>query len=165
MARVIDKAAMFGSGTPPEPGGISTTAGILVEDSGTALTNTMLSSAYAKLVAANVMPTGLALSPVMDSQVRTERAIADGQWLGPPPGLEGLVNGRLVSSALITTGPIENGIMADWSRLLIGMRLALSVRVLSELYAATGEVGFMFFSRVDFALEWPQAFCRIYNAP
>lgn len=46
----------------------------------------------------------------------------------------------------------------DWSQLLIGQRLGLTVQVLSELYAATGEIGILATWRGDVAVARPRAF-------
>jgi len=45
----------------------------------------------------------------------------------------------------------------DFSQILAGVRLELNIRPLNERYAETGEVGWLFFYRMDTSLMRPEA--------
>ena len=48
--------------------------------------------------------------------------------------------------------------MADWSQLLIGVRMGISLHVLRERYADSGEIGIVAYFRGDVQLARPAAF-------
>ena len=48
--------------------------------------------------------------------------------------------------------------VADFSNFVFFMREDMSIQMLNELYAGTGEIGFVCHMRVDTALLYPSAF-------
>jgi HK97 family phage major capsid protein len=53
--------------------------------------------------------------------------------------------------------------VGDWSQLLIGQRLGLEVRMLTERYAENGQVGLLAYWRGDVQVARPKAFA-VYRA-
>jgi HK97 family phage major capsid protein len=53
--------------------------------------------------------------------------------------------------------------VGDWSQVLVGQRMALDVRVLSERYAENGQVGLLAYWRGDVAVARPNSMC-VYRA-
>jgi len=47
------------------------------------------------------------------------------------------------------------------TEMVIGIRLALEIKVLQESYAEYGQVGFLATMRADVATYQPKAFCRV----
>lgn len=166
FALTIDKAALYGSGSAPEPLGIKNTSGITTLSMGTngaALTNfDPLVDAVGTLRDSNERGVnGIIYSP------RTERALgklkdSTDQPLNAPEYLAGI--------ARYSTNQIPNNVTqgtssaasdmftADWSQLLVGVRTDLQIQVLTERYADTGQVGILCWWRGDVAVARPAAF-------
>lgn len=165
MAAAIDSAALNGSGTDPEPLGILNSAGISAIDLGTngaPLTN------YASFIKARrVLADAAAPEPtaaiVANRDMETLDGLVDtlGQPLRRPDALSNL---RFVSTPRLpinqthgTATAASSMIVADFSTVMIAMREQLSIQLLRETFAATGELAFLAHARVDVALTYPTA--------
>jgi len=169
MARAMDRAGLMGSGTAPEPRGIKNLSGIQTVTNGT---NGASLASFANLMAAtrailNVdgpMPTAAIMAPrtlvgfgsLVDST---------GQPLERPPILRDL---QMISTSQIATNLTVGSstdatdiYMGDFSRCAFVMREAVSIQRLNELFAGTGEVGFVCHARVDFIAEYPTTLALI----
>jgi HK97 family phage major capsid protein len=83
------------------------------------------------------------------------------------------IPGMLEPVKLIATSQIPNALtvgtstdcsqifVGDFSNLFFTMREALSVQVLTELYAGTGEIGFACHMHVDVMVTYPAAFAAV----
>ena len=161
----VDRAALYGSGTDPEPRGIRNTSGITTLSmgaNGAALSNwDWAIDAVGTIRQANEEPSATIIS------TRTSRALGklkdtQGQPLRTPDYLNGVT--------LLDTGQVRNDLTqgtattaseaftADWSDLYVGVRTDLQVQVLTERYADTGQVGLLCWWRGDIVVTLPAAF-------
>lgn len=165
FAQALDYAGLRGTGAAPMPRGILNTSGIQSVANGTnglALTSyaNFFSGAQAILAANAPMPTAAIMSP--RSLIKLGgMADTTGQPLRVPTMLEGV--------KLIATSQIPNnltvGTSSDCSEIYIGdftglhfaMREAVSVQLLSELFAGTGEIAFACHVRADVVVTYPTA--------
>lgn len=166
FALTIDRAALYGSGIDPEPRGVKNTSGITIDTSFGANGSTpanydFLVNAVGAQQDQNEDPNAVILAP------RTERTIAlfkdtTNQPLRAPQMLEGLP--RYATTQVptnLTAGTSTNAsdvFVADWTKLYVGVRTQLVIRVLQERFADTGELGFLTWWRGDIAVARPKAF-------
>jgi HK97 family phage major capsid protein len=169
MAGELDRVALFGSGSAPEPRGLFNTVGVSsvsMGADGAALTNyaKMLDAIYETEISNASAPTAWVMSP------RTSRVIngltdTTGQPLNAPKAVSDIP--RLVSSAVPinqTHGAANNAspiILGDFSQLLIGVRTQLRIEVLREMFADTMEYAFLAHLRADIAVAQPKAFAVV----
>lgn len=169
MAGELDRVALFGSGTAPEPRGLFNTAGVASVSMGTnggALTDyaKMLDAIYETEINNASAPSAWVMSP------RTSRVIngltdTTGQPLNAPKAISDIP--RLVSSAVPvnqTHGTATNAspiILGDFSQLLIGVRTQLRIEVMREAFADTLEYAFLAHLRADIAVAQPKAFAIV----
>lgn len=165
FAKELDRAGLRGSGTSPEPRGILNTSGIQAVTNGT---NGASLGSYANIFSAmqsilqadGPMPTAAIMSP--RSLVKLS-GLTDttNQPIRVPPKLESM---RLVATSQIPNN-LTVGSSSDCSEIYVGdfsnvqfvMREAMSVQLLRELYASTGEIGFMCHVRADVQVLYPAA--------
>jgi HK97 family phage major capsid protein len=165
FALTYDLAALYGSGTPPEPRGVKNTAGISTASMGTngaALTSwDTLVDAVGRLQDQNEQPTGIIYAG------RTARALnklkdTTNQPLQPPEMLSGVPRfstNQVPTNLTQGTSSLASDVFtADWGQLLLGVRTRLQIQVLSERYADTGQIGFLCWWRGDVAVARPKAF-------
>lgn len=167
IAHEIDRVALRGSGTPPEPKGVKNTSGITTTILGggsngdTPANFDFLVDAIQVLRNANFEP-----SAVIDSP-RTETTLAKlkdttNQPLQAPDAVKALP--RLPTNQIgnaYTVGESTNCsevYVGQWDHLLIGMRTELRIIPLTERYADTGELGLVAWIRADIQLARPTAF-------
>jgi HK97 family phage major capsid protein len=165
----LDRVALFGSGTLPEPRGIFNTAGIGSVSMGTnglALTNfDPLIDAWQSLKDVNAPdPTAAILAPRTAAKIAKLKDLQN-QPLRKPQLIEGL---PIFSSTSVPINQTQGSssvassiIMGDFSQLLIGVRTELRIQLLRELYAANGQYAFLCYLRADIGVEHPAAFCRV----
>ncbi len=161
----LDYAALYGSGTPPEPRGIKNTTGVTVSSMGTngaALTNfDPIIDAVGALQDNNEAPNAIVMPP------RTQRALGklkDGQlrYLTPPTILDGIetyatnqLPGNLTQG---TSSAASDVVVGDFRQLIVGVRTGLTISVLEERYADQGQIAFLGWYRADVAVARPKAF-------
>lgn len=169
MASELDRVALFGSGTAPEPRGIFNTANVLAVSMGT---NGAALTGYAKILDAlyelenanSNAPTAMVMSP-RTSRVLNGLVDTTGQPLNPPEAVRAVQ--RLSSTTVPvnqTHGTATNAssiICGDFSQLLIGVRTVLRIEVLKEAFASTMEYGFLAHLRADIALAKPKSFVAV----
>ncbi|MEU1892760.1 phage major capsid protein [Streptomyces pristinaespiralis] len=165
LALELDRVALRGSGTDPEPRGLRNTSGITVTDLGAAAglaptwdhyvqaVGTVRGEEYEPNAAIHNPRTETDLSLLKDGQ---------GQYLQPPAALAALQQLTTTQVPIdLTHGTATDASEAyigDWSQLIIGMRTSFSIRPLTERYVDTGEVGFFAYLRADVAVAHPEAF-------
>lgn len=165
----LDRTGLRGSGTNPEPLGILNTQGVAAVTNGA---NGAALAGYANfftaiqsILQANAPhPTAAIMSP--RSLVKLA-SLADttGQPLRKPDMIEKL---NLLSTTAITDD-LEVGTGKDCSEIYVGdfshvnfmMREQVSIQLAKELYAGTGEVGFICHVRADVAIGYPKALAVI----
>ncbi len=169
MARELDRVGLRGTGTAPQPRGILNTSGIQAVTNGangasigTSLRYSNLISAMQAILQADApTPTAAIMSP---RSLANFGALADttNQPLRRPEVLQNL--------QFLTTSQVPNNLMvgtstdcteiyvADFRWFNFFFREQLSIQLLRERYADTGEIGFVAHSRADVAALYPAAF-------
>lgn len=168
VALALDRAALYGTGTAPEPRGVKNSTGITTQSqgaNGAALTNyDPFVDAIGTLRDNNEDATGIIYAP------RTERAInklkdTTNQPMRPPQVVEGVP--RYATNQVptnLTQGVAINAsdaFVADWAKLLVGIRTSFEIKVLTERWADFGQVAFMVWLRGDVVVARPKAFVVI----
>lgn len=165
FALKLDLAALYGSGTPPEPRGVKNTTGITTISmgaNGLALSNyDPLVDAVGTLADNNHVATGFSYPP------RTARAMAKlkdttNQPLMTPEYVRDIpkyVTNQLPVNLTQGTSSLASDIFtADWRELIVGVRHSFEIQVLGERYADTGSVGLLAWFRGDIVAARPKAF-------
>ncbi len=169
FAKKLDYTGLMGSGIAPEPTGLLNTAGVISITSGangTALTN------YSKFFEATQglldgdapMPTAAIVSP--RSLVKLGGLLdSTGQPVNVPPMLQPLkmIASSQVSNALTVGSSSDCSLIfvGDFTRLYFLMRESLSIQLLREAFATTGELAFLCHVRADIVVSYPKAFAVI----
>ncbi len=167
LAQELDRVALVGSGTPPEPRGVLGATDVQTTAHDAPLADyAVISDAIAKLWTANVEPNGLIWHP--SAAIATDKFIADGsgQPLLPPPSVAALPKYRTNQIPLTgsATPKVESVIfVGDWRELMIGMRTEARVEVSRTAPGAFENlaVAVRVYLRADIALRHPKAFCTI----
>lgn len=171
FAQEIDRVGLRGAGTPPEPTGLLNTSGIQTVTNGangasiatTAYANFI--SAIQALLAANApTPNAFIMAPrslttlagLLDSQNNARRVppiIADQPFFATSQIPINLTVGTSSDCSEIYTG--------DFTKIVYVMRERPSIQLARELYAGTGQIGFICHTRLDVAVMYPAAFAVI----
>lgn len=164
LAQELDRVALLGSGTAPEPLGVANITGISTEALGAAITNyaPMLRARTALLNENAGEPTAIIMHP------RDEGTISNfldmtGQPINAPA--------RVASVPMLTTTqiPTDGGAGSDestifvgnFSKLLIGMRQQITIEILKERYMDNLQYGLIAHLRTDIVAEHAEAFHTI----
>lgn len=171
FARELDRVGLRGTGTAPQPRGLLNTAGVQL------VTNGAAGASLATLRFANLLSGYQAIrsadAPAPTAAIMAPRtlvgfsALADttNQPMRRPPLLESM---RMLDTSQIPVN-LTVGASNDCSEVYTGdfrwtlffMRENVSIQLLTELYAGTGEIGFMCHVRADFLVIYPAAFAVI----
>lgn len=169
FAKELDRAGLRGSGTAPEPRGVLNTSGIQSVTNGangTALGSyaNIFSGAQAILQADAPMPSAAIMSP--RSLIKLGGLVdSTNQPLRVPTMLDPV--------KFIATSQIPNNLtvgsstdcseiyVGDFSRLAFMMREQMSVQLLAERFADSGQVGFLCHVRADVVVQYPAAFAVV----
>ncbi len=169
FAKELDRAGLRGSGVAPVPTGLLNTSGIQTVTNGAAgaalASYANLFSAYGAILQADgPAPTAAIMSP--RSLVKLGGLLdSTGQPIAMPAMLEPL--------KLIATSQVPNNLtvgastdcseiyVGDFSQIYFAMRESVSIQMLSEVYAATGEIGFACHVRADVVVNYPAAFALV----
>lgn len=164
LAQELDRVALLGTGTAPEPRGVANFASL----TSSGVTGAELKG-YAPLIkartalrTANSDATAFIMSPRDEGQLAGLTA-TDGQPISLPPAL---ANTPMLTTSKIPvdlgTDTDESVILAgDWRRLMIGMRSVIRVEILRERYADNLQYGFVAHLRADVAAEHEAAFTKL----
>lgn len=166
----LDRVGLFGSGTAPQPHGISGTTNVGSVDmgvNGAALTNyDPFADAISALLTANAaMPTAAIMAPrtltkiakLKDTQTNPMRV----------PDLVAKVPFLATTSVPInqthgTSNVASEVVVGDFTQLMFGIRTQLRIQVLRERFLAdNGQIGFLADLRADVQLRHPQSFCEV----
>lgn len=165
----LDRAAVFGTGADNSPTGITSTSGINEVSMGT---NGAAFSDYDKLIDA-IYELHLDNVEQVTAGIMHPRTGASMAKLKDGNGMPATVPKMVADIPLLTTtaasiaetqgiSSVASSIVyGDYSKLLIGMREEINIRVLQELYAGTGHVGILLHMRADVQLAHAAAFCRL----
>lgn len=170
MSVMLDYACFFGAGTANEPLGLANTSGIGSLSMGTnGATPTsyddLLDMLYTLELANENDPTAVIFHP---RTARTYRKLKDttNQPLDAPAPLDTLPKLTTTSVPITQTqgtaaGVCSTVLMGDFSDAILGMREVLSLQVLNQTYAGTGEIGFVAHIRADVGFTTPGSFCKL----
>lgn len=169
FAKALDYAGLRGSGAAPEPLGIKGTPGVhLITNgaNGTALAGygNFMSAAEALLTANAPMPTAAIMAP----RSLIKLAGLEDSTRQPLRKPELLANLPLIATPQIpvnlTTGTASDTseiYLGDFSKMYFLMRENLSIQLLREKFATTGELGFLCHVRADVVITHPKAFAVV----
>jgi len=157
LALELDRVALVGTGSDPQPRGVENTSGILTDAATNPITYADFSRASQAILEANHTPTGVLYGPGVWGEL--DRAEDDVfQPKRPPASWEAL--GKFVT----TQCPSDLAFTADWRQLLIGVRTDLVIEASREATHSGGsafrnlQVAVRAYMRADIALEHATAF-------
>jgi HK97 family phage major capsid protein len=169
FARELDRVGLRGSGTAPQPRGILNTAGIQSVTNGAngaslAGYANFFTGVQAILGADAPMPTAAIMHP--RSQVKLGGLLdTTNQPISIPPMLQPV---RMLATSQIpinltvgTSNDCSEIYLGDFTRCAFTLRENVSVQLLNELYAGTGEIGFLCHVRADFVCWYPAGFAVV----
>ncbi|MDI9936587.1 phage major capsid protein [Rhodococcus sp. IEGM 1351] len=162
IAVELDRVALRGSGTPPEPRGVLNTSGITTTThgaNGAAVTYDFLLDAAGTVLANGYMPSAHVVAP--RSLVSLAKAKdSQGNYLTAPAGLLPILPTRQVpvNNTVGTSTDTSEVYTGQWNMLAIGIRTGFEIRFLQERYADNNQVAFLATMRADVQLLQPAAF-------
>jgi len=164
MAVELDRVALIGSGSAPEPRGIANTSGIGTFAQDAEIANyANLSKARTGILSGNHRPTAYIMHP-RDEGSFTDLVDGDGQPLMAPRAV-GEIPMLTTTSIPVDggTGSDESTIIAgDFTRLLLGIRSDIRVEILkTSTYASNLQYTMLAHMRADVAVTHPGAFYTI----
>lgn len=170
MAVELDRVALVGTGTAPEPRGVLNQSGVTLLDhaangtaigpQGTGLGYDFLVDAVAAVRANNFEPTAQVDAP------RTEASLSKlkdstNQYVQPPPGLPPRYASKTVPTNVTTGTSTDTSYLftADWSQLAVGLRTAFNIKFLDQRYVAdTLSYAWLAYLRADIGVFQAGAF-------
>jgi HK97 family phage major capsid protein len=173
IALELDRAALRGSGTAPEPRGVLNQTSVTLTAHGTngsvigspPAAGTMgwefLVDAAATVRNNNFEPTAQIMNP------RTMQSLAKlrdttNQYIAPPTYLDGLPRLQTkqipINLTVGTSTDCSEVYTGQWDQLMVGMRLPFKLTFLKERFIDNGQYGFLAYLRADIQLSQPTAF-------
>ncbi len=165
FAKELDRVGLRGSGTNPEPLGIRGTAGI--QSIGNGANGAALASYANFLSAAQSILQVDAPAPV--AAIMSPRSLiklagltdSTNQPLAMPKMLEGwkmIATSQVPNNLTVGTSTDCSEIyVGDFSKVQFMMREQMSIQIATELFAQSGEIGFICHVRADVAVMYPKA--------
>jgi HK97 family phage major capsid protein len=165
MAVELDRVALLGTGTPPEPRGVLNQSGITSTAhgaNGTAITNyDWWLDAIGAVRAAGFEPNAHIQAPRSSTSLSKLKEATTNAYLAPPSGLLPMLTTKSVPITVTTGTSTDTSYVftADWSQLLIGIRTDFTLRFLGERYLADSlQYAFLAYLRADVQVAQPTAF-------
>jgi HK97 family phage major capsid protein len=165
MAVELDRVALLGTGTPPEPRGVLNQSGVTVTAhgaNGTAITNfDWWLDAIGAVRAAGFEPTAHIQAPRSSTSLSKLKEATTNAYLAPPSGLLPMYTTKSVPITVTTGTSTDTSYVftADWSNLLVGIRTSFNLRFLGERFLADNlQYAFLAYLRADVQLAQPTAF-------
>lgn len=167
IALEMDRAALRGSGTAPEPRGVLNQSGITTTGHG-ANGDTMANLSYNFLIDSVGAVLGNNFTPTATIEApRTEVSLGKlkdttNQYIRPPAMLENIP--RLTTKQIPTNLTVGTSTdcsevyTGQWNMLGIGIRTGFRIQFLGERFADNGQVAFLAWLRADVQLFQPGAF-------
>ncbi|WP_172327844.1 phage major capsid protein [Mangrovicoccus sp. HB161399] len=164
LAKELDRVALIGSGTAPEPRGVANTVGIGTTAHDDAISSYIpLVRARTGILSANAGPVSAIIMHPRDEGAIAEMVDTNGNPLIMPRVLEPIP--VLTTTALPIDGGVGTNessvIVGNFRHLLIGMRTNITVTVLREHFAGNMQYGLLAYMRADVAVSQPGAFHTI----
>jgi HK97 family phage major capsid protein len=160
----LDRAALRGSGTPPEPQGIRNQSGVTLTShgtNGTAITNyDWLLDAAGTVLANGFTPNAHIVAPRTVTSFSKLKESGSLAYLAPPATLLPILPTAQVPTNLTvgTATDASEVYTGQWNQCWIGIRTGFTLRFLQERYADNGQYAFLASLRADVQLAQPSAF-------
>jgi HK97 family phage major capsid protein len=165
MAVELDRVALLGTGTAPEPRGVLNQSGVTLTAhgaNGTAITNyDWWLDAIGAVRAAGFEPNAHVQAPRSSTSLSKLKEATTNAYLTPPAGLLPMLTTRSVPITITTGTSTDTSYVftADWSNLMVGIRTDFRLRFLGERYLADNlQYAFLAYLRADVQLAQPTAF-------
>ncbi|CCF83214.1 phage major capsid protein [Nitrolancea hollandica] len=164
VASLLDTTALYGSGVAPNPRGIKNVVGINTVSAGAnggQVSYGLILDAIQACMEANETPTAMLMAPRTDIGMSRLKD-GQGQPLMAPQAVNDL---RKFSTTAVpvnlTQGTANNAsdiFVADFSKLMVGIRTELAVELLRERFSDNGEYGMLVWIRFDIQTAREKAF-------
>ena len=165
MAVELDRVALLGTGTAPEPRGVLNQSGVTLTAhgaNGTAITNyDWWLDAIGTVRAAGFEPTSHIQAPRSSTSLSKLKESTTNAYLSPPAGLLPMLTTKSVPINVTVGASTDTSYVftADWSQLMVGIRTDFNLRFLGERYLADSlTYAFLAYLRADVQLAQPTAF-------
>jgi HK97 family phage major capsid protein len=165
MAVELDRVALLGTGTAPEPRGVLNQSGVTLTAhgaNGTAITNyDWWLDAKGTVLAGNFEPNAHIQAPRSSTSLSKLKEATTIAYMAPPAGMLPMLTTKSVPiNVTVGTSTDTSYIFtADWSNLLVGIRTDFRLRFLGERYLADNlQYAFLAYLRADVQLAQPTAF-------
>jgi HK97 family phage major capsid protein len=168
MAVELDRVALLGTGTAPEPRGVLNQSGITSTAHGAAGTAISTTTAYDwHLDAAGVVrgnnftPNAHIQAPRTSTSLSKLREATTSAYLTPPANMLPMLTTKSVPINLTVGASTDCSLIftAQWDQLMVGMRTDFTLRFLGERYLADNlQYAFLAYLRADVQLAQPSAF-------
>src|SRR5215211_5918913 len=165
MAVELDRVALLGSGSAPEPRGVLNQSGVTLTlhgANGTAITNyDWWLDAIGAVRAAGFEPNAHVQAPRSSTSLSKLKEATTNAYLTPPAGLLPMLTTKSVPINVTVGASTDTSYVftADWSQLLVGIRTDFTLRFLGERYLADNlQYAFLAYLRADVQLAQPTAF-------
>jgi HK97 family phage major capsid protein len=165
MAVELDRVALLGTGTAPEPRGVLNQSGVTLTDhgaAGTAISNyDWWLDAIGAVRAAGFEPNAHIQAPRSSTSLSKLKEATTNAYLTPPAGLLPMLTTKSIPINLTVGASTDTSLVftADWSNLLIGIRTSFNLRFLGERFLADNlQYAFLAYLRADVQLAQPTAF-------
>ena len=168
VALELDRVALRGTGTPPEPRGVLNTSGITTTTHGANGALIATATAYDWWLDAagvvrgnNFEPNAHIQAPRSSISLSKLREATTSAYLSPPPSMLPMLVSKQVPINLTvgTSTDCSEVYTGDWSNLMVGIRTQFNLRFLGERFLADNlQVAFLAYLRADIQLAQPSAF-------
>jgi HK97 family phage major capsid protein len=165
MAVELDRVALLGTGTAPEPRGVLNQSGVTLTAhgaNGTAITNyDWWLDAKGTVLAGNFEPNAHIQAPRSSTSLSKLKEATTNAYMAPPAGMLPMLTTKSipVNVTVGTSTDTSYIFTADWSNLLVGIRTDFTLRFLGERYLADNlQYAFLAYLRADVQLAQPTAF-------
>jgi HK97 family phage major capsid protein len=161
LAAELDRVALSGSGTAPEPEGVENQDGVDVAAANAAISYDLLLDMIGAVKSANGNPTARIYNANAATALAKLRATPDGQYLIPPPDVAAVP--ALVTNAIEGSGSpggATSVFVGDFANLMIGLRTSFrleSTRVGAGAFENL-QVAVRAYLRADVQLAHPETF-------
>ena len=165
MAVEVDRAALLGTGTAPEPRGILNQSGVTLTSHGAnrkAISNyDWWLDAIGAVRAAGFEPMAHVQAPRSSTSLSKLKEATTNAYLAPPAGLLPMLTTRSVPTTVTTGTSTDTSYVftGQWDQLMLGIRTGFTLRFLGERFLAdTLSYSFAAYLRADVQLAQPSAF-------
>jgi HK97 family phage major capsid protein len=165
VAQELDRAALRGTGTAPEPRGILNQSGVTITThgaNGAAITNYDFHlDAIGAVRNGNFEPNAHVQAPRSSTSLSKLKEATTNAYMAPPAGLLPMLTTKNIPINLTvgTSTDCTEVYTGQWESLLIGMRTQMRIEFLRERFLAdSGEYAFLAWLRADVQLAQPAAF-------